>query len=146
MGNPTLSSILMEFSGKMHCVCLVTRSCLTLATPHTVACQAPLSMEFSRQEYWSGYPFPSQPSDQTRVFCIVGRFFIIWATREAQEQCISDINVLTNHPGALIKHRFWFSKTEVGSESLSTKFSCRIDTFGPRTTLSMETYHVLVKG
>ena len=25
----------------------------------TVACQAPLSMEFSRQEYWGGLPFPS---------------------------------------------------------------------------------------
>ena len=31
-------------------------------TPWTVACQAPLSMEFSRQEYWSGLPFPS-PED-----------------------------------------------------------------------------------
>ena len=30
----------------------------SLATPWTVACQAPLSMEFSRQEYWSGLPFP----------------------------------------------------------------------------------------
>ena len=29
-------------------------------TPWTVSCQAPLSMEFSRQEYWSGLPFPSQ--------------------------------------------------------------------------------------
>ena len=29
------------------------------ATPWTVACQAPLSMEFSRQEYWSGLPFPT---------------------------------------------------------------------------------------
>ena len=28
----------------------------------TVACQAPPSMEFSRQEYWSGLPFPS-PGD-----------------------------------------------------------------------------------
>ena len=28
-------------------------------TPWTVVCQAPLSMEFSRQEYWSGLPFPS---------------------------------------------------------------------------------------
>ena len=27
-------------------------------TPWTVAYQAPLSMEFSRQEYWSGLPFP----------------------------------------------------------------------------------------
>ena len=31
-------------------------------TPWTVACQAPLSMKFSRQEYWSGLPFPS-PGD-----------------------------------------------------------------------------------
>jgi len=29
------------------------------ATPWTVARQVPLSMEFSRQEYWSGLPFPS---------------------------------------------------------------------------------------
>ena len=29
------------------------------ATPWTVAHQAPPSMEFSRQEYWSGFPFPS---------------------------------------------------------------------------------------
>ena len=35
------------------------KSCLTLVTPWTVARQAPLSMEFSRQEYWSGLPFPS---------------------------------------------------------------------------------------
>ena len=28
------------------------------ATPWTVACQAPQSLEFSRQEYWSGLPFP----------------------------------------------------------------------------------------
>ena len=29
------------------------------ATPRTVAHQASLSMEFSRQEYWNGLPFPS---------------------------------------------------------------------------------------
>ena len=29
------------------------------ATPWTVAHQAPLSMKFSRQEYWSGLPFPT---------------------------------------------------------------------------------------
>ena len=28
-------------------------------TPWTIACQAPLSMKFSGQEYWSGLPFPS---------------------------------------------------------------------------------------
>ena len=33
---------------------LVTKSCPTLVTPWTVAHQPPLSMGFSRQEYWSG--------------------------------------------------------------------------------------------
>ena len=33
--------------------------CPLCVTPWTVACQAPLSMEFSRQKYWSGLPFPS---------------------------------------------------------------------------------------
>ena len=36
--------------------------CLTLATPWTVAPQLPLSVGFSRQEYWSGLPF-SSPGD-----------------------------------------------------------------------------------
>ena len=37
---------------------LVVQSCLTLCDLWTVAPQAPLSMGFSRQEYWSGLPFP----------------------------------------------------------------------------------------
>ena len=41
---------------------LVAKLYLTLAIPWTVACQAPLSKGFSRQEYWSGLPFPS-PGD-----------------------------------------------------------------------------------
>ena len=47
------------------CVCVHTQSlsCVQLfVTPWTVARQAPLSMEFSRQEYWSGLPFPT-PGD-----------------------------------------------------------------------------------
>ena len=37
---------------------VVTKSCSTLATPWTVAWQVPLSVAFSRQECWSGLPFP----------------------------------------------------------------------------------------
>ena len=48
----TLSS--QEYSGG-----LVTKLCPTLVTPWTVAHQAPLSLGFSRREYWSGLPFPS---------------------------------------------------------------------------------------
>ena len=38
---------------------LAIQSCPTLCHPWTIACQASLYMEFSRQEYWSGLPFPS---------------------------------------------------------------------------------------
>ena len=41
---------------------LVAKSCLTLATPWSVVLHAPLSIGFSRQEYWSVLPFPS-PGD-----------------------------------------------------------------------------------
>ena len=46
------------------CMCVgVSHSVMSDSVmPRTVACQAPLSMEFSRQEYWSGLPFPS-PGD-----------------------------------------------------------------------------------
>ena len=44
---------------------LVAKSCATLATAWTVARQAPLSMGFSRQECWSGLPFPLNRSYAT---------------------------------------------------------------------------------
>ena len=43
-------------------VCQLISSVQLFVTPWTVACQASLSMEFSRQEHWSGLPFPS-PGD-----------------------------------------------------------------------------------
>ena len=49
------------------------------ATRRTVVYQAPLSMGFSRQEYWSGLPFPSPADlptqDGTQVPCMAGGFF-----------------------------------------------------------------------
>ena len=60
---------------------LATKSCPTLVTPWTIACQAPLSLEFSRQEYWSELSFPS-PGIQTQVSCPSGIFFTDWATRK----------------------------------------------------------------
>ena len=69
---------------------LVAQSCPTPCDPMD-SHQAPLSMGFSRQEYWSGLPFPSpgdlpdpgiRSGDQTRVSRIAGRFFTAGATRE----------------------------------------------------------------
>ena len=50
------------------------------ATPWTVACQSSLSMGFSRQEYWSGLPFPSledlpDPGAEPASPALAGRFF-----------------------------------------------------------------------
>ena len=55
----------------------------SFATPWTVACQASLSMEFSRQENWSGLPSPSpgdlpDPGTEPRSLtspALAGRFF-----------------------------------------------------------------------
>ena len=43
----------------LFCVFVVTQSCPTLCNPMECNRQAPLSMGFSRQECWSGLPFPS---------------------------------------------------------------------------------------
>ena len=71
-----------EYSLKVHCCyCLFAKSCLTLfATPWTVACQAPLSMGFLRQEYWNGLLFPSlgdlpNPGIEPASPALAGKFF-----------------------------------------------------------------------
>ena len=74
-----------EWRHRFPCVCML--SCVQLfAIPWTVAHQAPLSLGFPRQEYWSGLPFPSPgdlpwPRDRTRVSYIAGEFFTNWTTR-----------------------------------------------------------------
>ena len=77
------------------CVCVHAHSVASVlsdsVTLWTVASQAPLFMEFSRQEYWLEWAaiailFPrgsSRLRDRTEVSCIAGRFFTIEATREA---------------------------------------------------------------
>ena len=54
-----------ELTQSSVCVCVCVCVCVVVSNslqPHTLAHQAPLSMEFPRQEYWSGLPFPS-PGD-----------------------------------------------------------------------------------
>ena len=71
-------------------VCLLSHVRL-FVIPWTVACQAPLSMGFSRQEYWSGLPFPSprglpdlgmEPKSLTSP-ALAGWFFTTSTTWEA---------------------------------------------------------------
>ena len=69
------------------------QSCPTLCDPWTVANQAPLTMEFSKREYWSGLPCPPagdlpnpviKPRSITSV-AVAGRFFTTSATWEAMK-------------------------------------------------------------
>ena len=65
-------------------VCLVAQSLWLFLTPWTVACQAPLPMEFPRQEYWGGLPIAysrgsSQSRDWNWVSC-TGRWILYHCT------------------------------------------------------------------
>ena len=81
--------------------CLVAKLCLTLATPWTVAHQAPLSMGFPRQEYWSGLPFPppggsSWPRDWTCVSYVAGGFFTAEPPGKSRIDTSSSLNAQWN--------------------------------------------------
>ena len=78
----------------MCCACMLSRVRLFL-TLWTVLCQAPLPMEFSKQEYWDGLPFPSpedlpnpgmEPASLVSP-ALAGRFFTTSATWEAPASC-----------------------------------------------------------
>ena len=74
------------------CAVLSRFTCVWLCDLWTVAHLAPLSMGFSRQEYWSGLPcrppvgLPSSGIEliSSACSCIAGWFFTHWATLEAQ--------------------------------------------------------------
>ena len=85
--------IITEEINKSH-VCAQSLSRVQLfVTLWTVACQAPLSTRFSRQEHWSGMPCPSlgdppnpgiEPASLTPP-ALVGRFFTTSTTWEAHK-------------------------------------------------------------
>ena len=87
-------------------------SCLVVfATPWTVAGQAPLSMGFSRQEYWSRWLFPPlwnlPDSDQTHVSCIAGG------------------SLYLSHPGSNGRHLNSLGTVSSGAQPLPRACLCR---------------------
>ena len=70
-------------------VCVLTQLCPTFCNPMHCTCQAPLSIEFFRQEYWSGLlfplsgdlPHPRVESESLASPALTSRLF----TREAQQ-------------------------------------------------------------
>ena len=93
----TFLRVLLRCQSSLSVIVCVSRSVVSNSgTPWTVTHQAPLSMGFlqARILEWVAIPFSrgsSQPRDQTRVSRFAGRFFTIWAIREADpvELCTS---------------------------------------------------------
>ena len=75
---------------------LVTQSCPTLCSPMDCILSGS-SVHGILQARVGSHPLLQgifQPTDRTRVFCITGRFFIIWATRKAQEYRVGSLSLL----------------------------------------------------
>ena len=78
----------------------ITQSCLTLCDP--MDCSPPGSSVHgilqARILEWVAITFlgSSGPKDQTWVFCLADRFFIVWATREAQKAHLNDLALKSN--------------------------------------------------
>ena len=73
------------------------QSCPTLCDPWTAACQAPLSMGFSRQEYWSRLPFPSprtlSAEELMLLNCSVRRLLRVpWTARRSNQSILKEIS------------------------------------------------------
>ena len=110
----------------LHCVnmCLCVSRSVMSDSCDPMDCQAPLSMEFSVQEYWSGLPFPS-PGDLpdpgywtiervSCIFCINSRILYHCTTWEAPELYPAGALILDSpasrtrrEEGLFISHSVW---------------------------------------
>ena len=110
---------------------LVTKSCLTITTPWTVACQIPLSIGFSGQEWWSGLLFPSpwilpDPRTEPRSSAfqadslstkLLGKLFSIYYSYSfniigkynSKVICLDSLkhSYCRSHTGNILKNVFW---------------------------------------
>ena len=83
------------------CVCVPSHSVISDSDPWTVALQDPLFMEFSRQKYWSGLPFPTpwdlpDPGIESMSLAppaLAGKFFNHCAPWEAPVLELSNIKI-----------------------------------------------------
>ena len=88
-------------------VCSLLNHVQLVATPWTVAHHAPLSMDFFRQEDWSGLPFPSpedlpNPGIEPRAPEFQVGFFTIWANTLDLLKLF--LNAMLSHPKGYVHH------------------------------------------
>ena len=113
----------------------------SFATPWTVPHQAPLSMGFSRQEYWSGLPFPPpgdlpDPGIEPRSLmspALAGGFFTTSATWEAHSfmPVVFKLQHSLESPGGLPKAEIAWPHPQHLRISVSTMFPSDVEVSGP---------------
>ena len=98
------------------------------AAPWTVARHAPLSMEFSRQEYWSGFPFltqahPPHPGIEPRSLESADRSFTTRATWETSVPFVNSHKLMHTLMGCDSFHIATLSITGARTTGAEAKFS-----------------------
>ena len=101
------------------------------ATPWTVSRQAPLSVGFFRQEYWSGFAMPSSRGssrlrNQTHASCIAGGFFTSESPGKPHSENYMKLKFQCRFLKVLLKHRhshsftcyLWLKKKRVSHTSM----------------------------
>ena len=111
-------------SSQSRCCCCLVASVVSDSLWPSWTCQAPLSMEFSRQEYWSGFPFPSPgdlPGSRIEITspALVARFF---TTEKPGEPSQSQPKV--NRPISAQRRScfFWIKSHEETTQLLASQF------------------------
>ena len=95
------------------CTCVLSRVRL-LATPWTVVFQTPLSLEFSRQQSWSGLPFPPpgdlpKPRIKPVSPVLASRFFTAGTTWDAWKWALLGILSRCSSPGHFLRAGVFYS-------------------------------------
>ena len=101
--------------------CMCTQSCPILCDPmDCIACQAPLSMEFSRQEYRSGLPFSTPGNLSDPGISLAGGFFATKPPGKPHLFIVPYVNSLSLSPPSIKRH---MTLQEGCSSCLSTIYS-----------------------
>ena len=121
----------------MSIICmLVAQSCMTLCNPMDLAHQAPLSIGFSRQEHWSGWPFLSPedlPDPGIKSRSPHHRQILYWVSREAHMYTTMHKIILASLVAQSVRNMPAMQETQVwslgqeeplGKEMATPQYSC----------------------
>jgi len=107
-----------EEPGEPQSAWVLAQSCPTLCNLMDCDHQAPQSMGFSRQEYWSGLPFPSpeflpHPEIEPRSPALQGDCLPLETLGKAQEQQSHELQSIGSHSQTQLKSLSMYSITEM---------------------------------